>query len=242
MSITFSTAQNNDDEPANLIVPKRVHPFYIVVDESASMQGAPIDAVNAGIKEMLKEQKNAPASSGYLYISLIGFSDTAVVHLPMQDLPSASGVEFEALAGTQFGPAFELLYRQIPLDIENIRNQGMKPMRPFVFFISDGMPLDEESNWRASLDKLTTRTFTYYPLVWSFGFGDIDENTIRKIATVDAYLPEMGSTISPASVLTQVLATLTKTMLGTVRPALESDGAISIPRIQVPGMIRIDPL
>ena len=64
----------------------QVLPFYLVCDESASMSGPPLDAINASLPEIHSEIGANPVVADKTRFCLIGFSDTAQVLLPLSDL------------------------------------------------------------------------------------------------------------------------------------------------------------
>jgi uncharacterized protein YegL len=67
--------------PSNLGVP--VLPFYVVCDESSSMAGEPIDAVNQGIGELFLTIYSDPMLDERIRVGIVTFNDTARVLLPL---------------------------------------------------------------------------------------------------------------------------------------------------------------
>ena len=61
-------------------------PFYLVCDESYSMQGPPMDAMNKALPDLHKEIGTNPVVSDKTRFSIITFSDTAQVLQPLVDL------------------------------------------------------------------------------------------------------------------------------------------------------------
>ena len=64
----------------------QVWPFYFLCDESASMSGAPINEVNESLQKIWTELIKSPAAADKAWVSVISFSDTAEVLVPLTDL------------------------------------------------------------------------------------------------------------------------------------------------------------
>jgi uncharacterized protein YegL len=61
---------------------RAITPFYIVCDESSSMAGASIDAVNDGIVELFDEISADPIIDAKVRVGIIAFNDSARVLFP----------------------------------------------------------------------------------------------------------------------------------------------------------------
>lgn len=63
-------------------------PIYFLVDISESMVGDPIEQVQEGIANIIRELKKDPYSLETVYISVVGFAGEAEVITPLQDIIS----------------------------------------------------------------------------------------------------------------------------------------------------------
>lgn len=186
-------------------------PFYVVCDESASMQGEPVEAINQAIPELHRAIAVDPIVTDKTRFCLIGFSDTAKVLLPLSDLSEVSQMPaLSADGSTNFGAAFTLLKRQIEQDVARLKADNAKVFRPAVFFMSDGQPTD--SGWESAYQSLVDASFPQHPNVIAFGFGDADEAVIRKIATKAGYMADDG--VSPGGALREWARQLTASIVG----------------------------
>ena len=80
--------------------------------------------------------------------------------------------------------------------------------RPAVFFLSDGQPGDD---WEDSYKRIIDPTWSYHPNVLAFGFGQIDEATLRHVATVRAFIAD-GS-MGPAEALKEFAQSLIQSIV-----------------------------
>lgn len=114
---------------------ENILPFYIVCDESGSMEGiGGIDAINSGLPELHSTIASDPLVSDKCRIGLISFSDIAEELLPLSratDIPAMPGVQAKGV--TNYGEAFTLLRYVIDRDIDGLKSQGYQVFRPAVF-------------------------------------------------------------------------------------------------------------
>jgi uncharacterized protein YegL len=201
----------------------RILPFYLVCDESGSMGGAPLDEINHAMSRLLAA--GGPDSAGF---SLIGFAETARVLLPLAGLGSVRHIPELGPAGqTHYGRVFGLLRDTIEADMRRLDTAGP----PVVFFLSDGLPTDDD--WQQAYRSLTDESWAGRPDILAFGFGDADMNTICEVATVRAFVADGSRNVVVA--LREFGNALIRTIAGA--------GARSGPALpdQVPGFTVVAP-
>ena len=189
-----------------------IAPFYLVCDESQSMEGPKIDACNTTIYKTLSSIAVDPTLNNIVRIGVISFSDTAQVLLPlskMTDVDNFPGLVAEG--GTNYGNAFTCLKNTIQTDIPDLRKSGAKVYRPIVMFIAGSEPTD--TNWKAAHAQVADKSWPFSPHIISFGVGGAQADTIREVATqVDkkgksfAYLADDNA--DPGAVLTEIFREL----------------------------------
>lgn len=172
-------------------------PFYIVCDESKSMEGSRLDMVNKMLPQLWSDLRRSPALSDRVRVSIISFSEDAQDLVELADL-----AEVEQIPGlsprtcTNYGVAFSHLHQTIERDVETLKASGQKVHRPVVFFLTDGAPNDP--GWEAHYDALVDQAFPYHPNVISFGIGEADAGVIEKVATLQAYMTANGASTEEA--------------------------------------------
>ncbi|MBX4173787.1 vWA domain-containing protein [Streptomyces geysiriensis] len=184
-------------------------PFYMVCDESGSMAGVGVDAINSALPELHHEISTNPSVADKTRFALIGFSTQASVLQPLADLSELTQLPSLSAGGvTSFGAAFRLLKDTIEKDVTALKADGHDVYRPVVFFLSDGIPTDE--GWRTELKELNA--FRYAPKIIAFGVSDADAATITEVANFKAFLQQDGS-ISPAVALREFASSLTRSIV-----------------------------
>lgn len=207
----------------------QVLPFYLLCDESGSMSGTPIQAVNDGLQKIWKQLIKSPASSDKAWVSVISFSDTAEVLVPLTDLQKLTSMPgCQTKGGTNYGNAFRKMKQVIDGDVMNLKAQQLKVIRPVVFFMSDGEPTD--AGWEQAHTELTDPNYAFRPHIMSFGIGSADGYTIDSVATdpgrgvmKQAFLASDGFAVE------QVIAEVINRFVQTILNSTAGNGTAGIP-------------
>jgi len=172
MSITSNSSQQGS----------AVLPFYLVCDESASMQfNGGIDTINDSMPELWAAIINDPVVNDKARVGVIAFSDTASVVQPLIRPSDADEIPGVAAQGsTSYAAAFRCLLDTIRTDISNLEAQGHVLLsRPIVLFITGGAPVNED--WRTSFNELMADP--YHPNLFVFGVDGANRDTLKEIST-----------------------------------------------------------
>lgn len=171
-----------------------VLPFYVLVDVSYSMTmapktvdgigEAPLQAGNGIVRAVKEALDETPILADKVRFSMIDFSDDAQVVIPMCDLlnvPPSDIPDLVARGGTSFVAAFNVLKRQISIDVAQLKADGHKVHRPAAFFLTDGEPTDEDSEWRSAFAALTDSSFKERPNFIPFGVGEAKKKILDQL-------------------------------------------------------------
>lgn len=116
----------------------------LLLDTSGSMQGAPIEALNAGLRTFKTDLGKNPVTLLRAEIAVVGFDDSVTV---IQDFVTADG--FEAPSISKLGSATHMCAGiDTALDMVHnrktvYRKNGIPYFRPWIFMITDGEPVGE---------------------------------------------------------------------------------------------------
>jgi uncharacterized protein YegL len=210
-----------------------VLPFYVVCDESSSMIGESIDAINKGLKQLFQAIHNDPVVDAKARVGIISFNDQAKVILPLSQLTTITSIPGCVASGsTSYSSVFNLLKSEIESDIPRLKADGFRVHRPFVFFMSDGEPNPED--WRTPLSQLTGVNFKFRPNIVSFGVAGADPSIIKEVSTPItvgagkkqsfAFLAEVG--VDPGPALSEIMKFITGTIVSSAKqdnPTLDID-------------------
>jgi uncharacterized protein YegL len=130
-------------------------PVYLLLDCSESMVGDGIDAVNAGMRQLLLDLHSDPHALETVWISIITFAGTATQILPLSEMIGIRAPQLKVQPGTNLGAALRLLRESIAREVRTHSAQTKGDWKPLVFLLTDGMPTDD---WRAEAKLLKEPT------------------------------------------------------------------------------------
>jgi len=166
-----------------------VMPFYLICDVSFSMYKE-MPALNEGVRRLRQAIVSEPVVDDVAQVSIMTFSDTAKIIVPMGPMSESEVPELAAENTTNYGLAFRALAEAIEQDSARFREQGYKIYRPCAFFLTDGLPTDHD--WHKTFvstltyDKQSGRGMKAHPIFVPFGFRDALEEVLGQLA----YPPE----------------------------------------------------
>jgi uncharacterized protein YegL len=220
----------------------QVLPFYILCDESASMDGVKLDAVNQGLPNIHAAVSADPIVNDKVRVGVISFSDTAEELVPLTklgDLTQMPGLVSKG--GTSYTAAFKVAKSAIDRDVANLKSSGLQVLRPVIFFISDGEPTSPD--WPTAHAALTSPNNPYAPHILAFGITGAIGQVIKEVATVInrlgkkfAWLADDGT--DPGAVVKEIINQLLNTIVGSGR---NQNPVLVLPTPPV-GVIDLDPV
>jgi uncharacterized protein YegL len=218
----------------------QVLPMYFVGDESHSMAGAPIAAVNQGLLDLRDEVAKHPLIGKKVRFGIITFADTAETRLELSEL--SEDLMLPNLSprgrGTSYASAFEALRHTIPGDIALLKGSGYQVHRPSVFFLSDGQPTEKEEAWRTRLEELKDPTFKERPNVLAFGVGDADAKVIQRLASAPRYAFMMSDGVSTAGAISEFAASMLNSMVSSAERLDRGEQTIEFEKPE--GFVQLD--
>lgn len=153
-------------------------PCVLLLDNSGSMAGAPIDQLNAGLRQFQYELASDPLAAKRVEVAIITFGPVRV----QQDFVTADMFSAPHLAtegGTPMGEAIMEALDLIKLRKQQYQANGVAYYRPWIFLITDGAPTDEwEPAARAVHAAEKSKSLAFFPV----GVEGADFNVLRQIS------------------------------------------------------------
>ncbi len=221
-----------------------VFPFYLCLDVSASMSGAPIEGVNRQLPLLRSAIGEDPAIAEVIRFGLITFSDVAHTVLSLCDLSLVEAVPEVASQGrTSYGAAFDHLRQTIEGDYHSSRADGDRWYRPAVVFISDGQPTDAPEAWRAAHSRLVDPGWKRHPNILAFGFGEANADVLAEVSERKpnrAFIAAEGA--EPAKVVPELMTGLISSIVSSSASVYSGNAQLVPPEVPSMNPIPVDQL
>ena len=226
--------------PALVPAVGQVLPIYFVGDESHSMAGASIDAVNQGLADLRDEVAQHPLIGKKVRFGVITFAHTAETRLELSELTPDLVLPDIAPRGrgTSYAAAFEAVHQTIPGDVALLKSGGYQVHRPAVFFLSDGQPTEKEGKWQAALAALTDPGFRERPNILAFGVGGSDPQVIRQVASAPGYAFMMRHGASTAGAIAEFATSMLNSMVASAERLDRGESTIEFEKPE--GFVQLD--
>jgi uncharacterized protein YegL len=172
-----------------------VQPVYVLVDESTNARPY-IGELSDGVRGLLDALRQAPDVAPAIRLSVLGYADQVMTRLPLEAIDgSIQSPWLTARGEASYANAFETLLDRIAPDIEALKQQQLKVLRPVVFLLSAGAPADD-GVWATPYGRLVDPgAHRYAPNIVACGVGDAPARLISSIAT----RPEFGYVMAPGT-------------------------------------------
>ncbi len=218
----------------------QVLPIYFVADESHSMRGAPIAAVNQGLLDLRDEVARHPLIGKKVQFAIITFADTAEIRLGLSEL--GEELTLPTLTprgrGTSYASAFEALRHAIPADVARLKARGYQVHRPSVFFLSDGQPTEKEERWQTALEALKDSGFRERPNVLAFGVGEAEPAVIGQLASSPSFAFMMAEGVSTAGAIAEFATSMLNSMVSSAERLDRGEQTIEFEKPE--GFVQLD--
>lgn len=129
-------------------------PVVLLLDTSSSMDGTPIDELNKGLKQFLRETSADEAASRSVELEIITFNDDANVAMPFTAIGDVAQ-ELDPLVAngwTAMGAGIRMALRDLKARRKKYRDNGISSYRPWVVLMTDGGPNDD--NWEQAAEEM----------------------------------------------------------------------------------------
>lgn len=153
-------------------------PCVLLLDNSGSMSGMPIDQLNAGLRQFQQELSSDALAAKRVEVAIISFGPVRVV----QDFVTADqfrAPQLQSEADTPLGEAITEALELIRLRKQQYQANGVAYYRPWIFLITDGAPTDE---WRGAAQAVQaaerSKSLAFFPV----GVDGADFDVLRQIS------------------------------------------------------------
>ncbi|WP_069171872.1 vWA domain-containing protein [Streptomyces griseus] len=204
-------------------------PVYVVLDTSSATAGC-ITQLCDSLRSLQTLLANSPDVTSAVRLSVLTFSDTADVRLPLTQVSWQTGVpDLRMGDGCLYEPVFRRLLELVPLETERLKQQASRVNRPTVFFLAAGDPRDG-GGWQAAHQQLMRHP--YRPNIVACGIGAVDRRTVARIASPAEFAVAADPHAELADSAAQFSMLLQNTVLHLGRSAVAGSSELQLQRPQ----------
>lgn len=165
-------------------------PIYLLLDVSGSMCGAPIEAVNNGLKDLEAALKSDPHALESAYVSIIAFESDTQQIIPLTEAGKFGAPVLDASGGTSLGKALNFLGQCLDREVQPKSSDHPGDWKPLIFLMTDGEPTDE---WEGPARDFKNRTATRPANLIAIGCGPhVNTSTLRQLSETVLMMQDMS--------------------------------------------------
>jgi uncharacterized protein YegL len=143
-----------------------------------------ITAVNSCVANLMSSIVSDPIVDSKARVGIIVFSNQAEVLLPLSQSSNIVQIPgcVRSVEPARYAPVFNLLKKEIEVDVPRLKSEGFRVRRPIVLFVSGSIPTDPDE-WRETLRELTEDKFQFHPNIICLGLPGSQPELLTRIAT-----------------------------------------------------------
>lgn len=156
-------------------------PCILLLDTSSSMAGAPIDALNAGLRAFQQDIRKDDLAKRRTDIAIVTFGNGGVQ--TVQKFVEADAFRAPTLTAggaTPMGEAIVRAFDMLRTRKQQYQQNGIRQYyRPWLFMITDGAPTD---NWHAAAQQVQSEESANSCAFFAIGVANANMKTLAQIA------------------------------------------------------------
>lgn len=156
-------------------------PIVFLLDTSASMEGEGIRSLNQGIKSFKEEVSQSDSARSELDIAIVEFNTHAKVVQDFVPLSEMQWEEFKAAGKCNMGEGIDLAIDMAVKRREFYREKGIGVLKPWIFMISAGAPVDDIEEARARIFEEDAKGAYGNIRFWSIGVPGYNKDVLKSL-------------------------------------------------------------
>ena len=156
-------------------------PIVFLLDTSASMEGEGIRSLNQGIKNFKEEVSQSDSARSALDIAIVEFNTHAKVVQDFVPLSEMKCEEYKTEGQCNMGEGIDLAVDMALERREFYKEKGIGVLKPWIFMISAGAPVDDIGKARARIFEEDAKGAYGNLRFWSIGVPGYNKDVLRSL-------------------------------------------------------------
>lgn len=159
-------------------------PVCLCLDTSGSMEGAPINELNEGVRQFFHELMQDDVARYAAEICTVTFGKTATCIEDFGDLDRMDHDRtLSAFGGTPMGEALMLALDKLERRKQEYQNAGVDYFQPWLVVMTDGQPNGDNSVLESAIQRAAEMQAQKKLAIFPIGIGDeADMDVLRRIS------------------------------------------------------------
>ena len=155
--------------------------LVFILDASYSMDGAPINSLNAGVNRFKAEVCADKQTRDILDVAIIKFNDHYEVVQDFVPIEYMEYIQLEAGGATKYSEPIREALRMVDERSRFYRRSGSEPYKPWAILVTDGEPLD---NINAVAQEIQSMQDEGRVRFLALGVGNFNNAALKKLTDV----------------------------------------------------------
>lgn len=156
-------------------------PIVFLLDTSASMEGEGIRSLNEGIKNFKEQVSKSETARSALDIAIVEFNAHAKVVQDFVPLSEMKCEEYKAAGDCNMGEGIDLAIDMAVKRREFYKDNGIGFLKPWIFMISAGAPVDDIEETRARIFEEDAKGAYGNLRFWSLGVPGYNKDLLKSL-------------------------------------------------------------
>ena len=156
-------------------------PIVFLLDTSASMEGEGIRSLNQGIKSFKEEVSQSDSARSALDIAIVEFNTHAKVVQDFVPLSEMKCEEYKTEGQCNMGEGIDLAVDMALERREFYKDSGIGFLKPWIFMISAGAPVDDIEEARARIFEEDAKGAYGNLRFWSLGVPGYNKDVLKSL-------------------------------------------------------------
>ena len=156
-------------------------PIVFLLDTSASMEGEGIRSLNEGIKSFKEEVSQSDSARSELDIAIVEFNTHAKVVQDFVPLSEMKCEEYKTEGQCNMGEGIDLAVDMALERREFYKEKGIGVLKPWIFMISAGAPVDDIEEARARIFEKDAKGAYGNLRFWSIGVPGYNKDVLKSL-------------------------------------------------------------
>ena len=156
-------------------------PIVFLLDTSASMEGEGIRSLNQGIKSFKEEVSQSDSARSALDIAIVEFNTHAKVVQDFVPLSEMKCEEYKTEGQCNMGEGIDLAVDMALERREFYKEKGIGVLKPWIFMISAGAPVDDIGKARARIFEEDAKGAYGNLRFWSLGVPGYNKDVLKSL-------------------------------------------------------------